>query len=134
MSQGNDTDFHQHLRRRTLEEGGELLIEKARKRGGGLVSLTAEDNINIMCDVMNYTNLYLNAARGFRYNGITNKLDGSEDSLICREAGTFWRELDMRAKVNEEMKRIERRYKSGQLLDSQDGQIPHNPVQKAGPT
>ena len=34
-------------------------------------------------------------ARGHLSNGLNNKLDGSQDHLVTRDAGVFWRECDM---------------------------------------
>jgi len=34
-------------------------------------------------------------SRGHLSNGLSNKLDGSQDHLVARDAGVFWRECDM---------------------------------------
>ena len=45
----------------------------------------------------------MKAAEGYKKTGATVALDGSEDNLIVREAGSFWRDMGMRAIVDREM-------------------------------
>ena len=56
------------------------MIRKSRAMGGGLADLTREENIDIMCEVMDDLELHLKAAMGYKYyTGTTNSFDGSED-------------------------------------------------------
>ena len=83
--------------------------------GGGLADLTREENIDIMCEVMDDLELHLKAAMGYKYTGTTNSFDGSEDYLICREAKVFWEERGMRRKINSAVADVETRFHAGEL-------------------
>ena len=92
VAQTNDTDHHAHVRKLFIEKQTELMIRKGRMMGGGLVDLTREENIDIMIEVMSDVRLHLNVAQGYKYTGANVALlDDSEDAMICREAGNFWR-------------------------------------------
>ena len=97
VAQTNDTDHHQWVRKRFIELQTARLIRKARQRGGGLVDLTREENIDIMIEVQSDLELHLKACQGYKYTGTTVALDGTEDdTMICREAKIFWDENNMR--------------------------------------
>jgi hypothetical protein len=115
VAQTNDTDHHLWVRKSFLEKQTALMIQKARASGGGLVDLTREENIDIMIEVMSEENLHLHAAQGYKYTGATNNLDGSEDSLICREANNFWDERGMRKKVDSAVAEVEAQFHAGKL-------------------
>ena len=53
--------------------------------------------------------------RQYKYTGTTVAFDGSEDSMICREAKEFWDELGMRQEINSAVADVEARYTVGQL-------------------
>ena len=74
-----------------------------------MVDLTLEENIDIMAEVMLSKDLHLMATRGFKLTGTTIALDGTEDDMVTREAGVFWRELGMRAEVDAAVADVERR-------------------------
>ena len=82
------------------------MIRKARRMRGGMVALTPEENIDIMIQVMSDQNLHVQASFA---------LDGSEDSMICREAKDFWQELGMRNLINSAVAEVEEQYKAGLL-------------------
>ena len=88
--QTNDTDHHLHVRKRFIELQTDLMIRKARRMGGCLVDLTAEENLGIMIQVMSDQSLHVQASKGYKYTGTTVDLNGEEDSKICREAKDFW--------------------------------------------
>ena len=115
VCQTNDTDHHQHVRRRFIELQTALMINKARRMGGGLVDLTSEENIDIMIQVMSDRNLHDLASKGYKYTGTTVALDGTEDAKIIREAKDFWRELGMRDLINSAVAEVEKQYKAGLL-------------------
>ena len=52
VAQTNDTDHHLYVRKRFIELQTALMVRKARRSGGGMVDLTAEENIDIMIEVM----------------------------------------------------------------------------------
>ena len=116
VAQTNDTDHHQWVRKRFIELQTARLIRKARQRGGGLVDLTREENIDIMIEVQSDLELHLKACQGYKYTGTTVALDGTEDDMmICREARIFWDENNMRQKINAAVADVETRYNAGQL-------------------
>ena len=115
VSQTNDTDHHLYVRSDFVEIQEERMIEKTRQQGGGLVDLSREENIDIMIEVMSNVDLHLKACRGYKYTGTTVAFDGSEDSMICREAKEFWDELGMRQEINSAVADVEARYTAGQL-------------------
>ena len=80
-----------------------------------MADLTPEDNIDIMIEVMSDRDLHLQASRGYKYTGTTVAMDGSEDSMICREAKDFWLEMEMRQEINSAVAEVERRFKAGDL-------------------
>ena len=93
ITQPNDTDLHQHLRRRYVEKETAVAVKKARLDPQAMHVGQPEDCIDCMLDVWRDPRLHVQAAKGFKSCGITNKLDGTEDHLICREAGAFWKSL-----------------------------------------
>lgn len=115
VAQTNDTDHHLWVRKRFIEKQTDLMIKKARATGGGLTDLTREENIDIMIDVMRDVDLHLQAAKGYKYTGTTNNFDGSEDSLICREAKIFWEERGMRKKIDSAVAEVEAQFNAGLL-------------------
>ena len=113
--QTNDTDHHLHVRKRFIELQTDLMIRKACRIGGGLVDLTAEENIDIMIQVMSDQSLHVQASKGYKYTSTTVDLNGGEDSKICREARDFWQELGMRNLINSAVAEVEEQYKAGLL-------------------
>ena len=115
VAQTNDTDHHLHVRKRFIELQTRLMVQKARRAGGGLVDLTPEENIDVMIEVMSDPDLHLLASKGYKYTGTTVALDGSEDNMICREAKDFWQELGMRELINSAVAEVETKWKAGAL-------------------
>ena len=52
ICQTNDVGLHKDVRSDFIELQTAKMLEHARSRGGGLVDLTAEENISLMCKVM----------------------------------------------------------------------------------
>ena len=97
----------------TDRETGDLL----RQMRDGIVvpQLRQEDCIDIMVDVVSNMELHLNAAKGYLRAGMTVDLDGLQDQEIVREAGEFWRELGMRAKMNFAVAEVREEHKANRL-------------------
>ena len=77
------------------------MIQRARSTGDpNNVELSREENIDVMCEVLSDINLHLTACEGYKLTGTTNKLDGTEDDKIAREAKVFWNENVMRPKID----------------------------------
>ena len=115
VAQTNDTDHHLHVRKRFIEMQTNLMIQKARKSGGGMVDLKPEENIDLMVRVMSDQELHLKASQGYKYTGTTVAFDGKEDGLICREARDFWNEMHMRTKIDSAVEEVKAQHKAGQL-------------------
>ena len=107
IAQTPDTDLNEHVRR---EYGGleaRLLIDKMRD-GEIVPKLRNEECMELMLQVLTSKTLHKKAAEGFKKVGQNVDLHGKEDSLICREAGTFWSEqttygyINMRARIDVE--------------------------------
>ena len=73
--------------------------------------LRQEECIDIMVDVLSSMELHLNAAKGYLRTGMTVDLDGLHDQESVREAGAFWSELGMRAKINVAVKEVREEHK-----------------------
>ena len=108
--QTNDTDHHEHVRKRSIELQTELMISKTRMQGGGMAECSLEENIEIMIEVMSSEELHLIASEGYKLTGATVALNGDEDDRIKREAGIFWGELEMRSAVNFAVADVEKRF------------------------
>ena len=115
VAQTNGTDHHKPVRQRFIDLQTMLMLKKARTKGGGMVDLTPEENIDTMMEVMSDRNLHLQASKGYKYTGTTVALDGGEDSKICREAKDFWQELGVRNLINSAVAEVEARYQAGSL-------------------
>ena len=59
------------------------MLEKTRERGGGVIGLTPEENLEIMVQVMSNKELHINACKSYNHTGTTNAVDGTEDDQIC---------------------------------------------------
>jgi hypothetical protein len=105
VAQTVDTDLNQHVRRRYGEMESRLLLAKMRA-GAVVPKLTHEECMDVMFQVLSDPELHKDAAEGYKRVGQSNDLHGGEDSLICREAGTYWRStttdglLNMRVKID----------------------------------
>ena len=80
-----------------------------------MVEATREENIDLMIEVMQDPALHKQASKGYKYTGTNVALDGSEDWRICREAGEFWQELQMRPKVDSAVAEVKAAYVRGEL-------------------
>ena len=115
VCQTNDTDLHLWVRKKFMELQQELMVRKSRKAGGCMVDLTREENIDVMIEVMSDAELHLQASRGYLYTGTMVPLDGSGDHHICREAGIFWNEQNMRTRINSAVADVEAKFHAGHL-------------------
>ncbi len=94
ITQSNDTDLHQHQRRNYMsKEQAEMLLKSRLLPDHKMPSSSVEDNIDWMAEVWCNRDLHVQAAKGYKYTGETNALDGSEDCKIAREARVFWDKL-----------------------------------------
>ena len=110
VAQTNDTDHHLWVRKRSIELQHDRMIQKPRIRGGGMVDLGREENLDIMIEVMSDLSLHLKACEGYLYTGTTVAFDVSEDTYICREAKDFCLENRMREKIDATVANVDARY------------------------
>ena len=54
--------------------------------------LTHEECMLLMLEVLSDPALHKRASEGYKKVGQSIELYGTEDELVCREAGVFWRE------------------------------------------
>ena len=113
--QTNDTDHHEHVRKRFIELQTQRLITKTRMQGGGMADLDLRENIDIMIRVMSDLDLHLTATAGYLRTGTTNALNGDQDTMIKMEAAGFWKEMDMRTAVNAAVADAKRRCIDGEI-------------------
>ena len=113
--QTNDTDHHEHVRKRFIEVQTQRLITKTRMQGGGMAELDLRENIDCMITVMSDLDLHLIATAGYLRTGTTNALNGDQDHEIKNEAGVFWKEMDMRTAVNAAVADAKRRCSNGEI-------------------
>ena len=118
VGQTPDTDLNEHVRRGYGHKECCLLLEKMRS-GQVVPRLEPEECMQLMLEVLSDPALHMRAAEGYKRVGQSIALDGDEDDMVCREAGTFWREettdhfLNMRAKINHELALVEDEFKTG---------------------
>ena len=94
----------------------ELVLQKTLNSGGGLKECTNEENIMILATVFSDKNLHLQGCKGYKYTGTTVAFDGSEDEMIGKDARQFWDEMDMRARIDKELKRLKQRHDDKELI------------------
>ena len=114
VTQTCDTDLNQHVRRKyAVKESAELLHQM--RMGIKVPSPQKETCIDIMHDILSEKSLHLQAAKGYKYTGATVALDGSEDHMICREAGQFFKEGGMRPRIAVAIDLVRTEVKAGRL-------------------
>ena len=95
-----DTDLNQHVKRHyAFVETKELLSQM---RDGAVVPRCRQEQcMDMMIGVLSSMSLHYDAADGYIKTGLRASLeDAVADQFIVREAGVFWKELNMREKVN----------------------------------
>ena len=113
--QPNDTDLHQHLRRLYCELENDAMIRWQMADKRSIPSPDAADSIRWMAQCWRRVSLHTQAAKGFKYTGLSNALDESEDALICREAGAMWKSLGMRRLRRHACDEVEQEFDDGNL-------------------
>jgi len=102
----------------------QLLLEKMRN-GAVVPSLTPEERMDLLYTVMSNRALHKHASEGYKKTGQSIDLHGTEDGLVCREAGAFWNEPttcglpDMRAKLDPVLIAVAEEHEAGRLTWSQ---------------
>ena len=91
IAQTPDTDLNEHVRRGYGDRECRLLLEKMRN-GQVVPHLKHEECMALMLEELSNPWLHKRGAEGYKKTGQSIDLYGSEDELICREAGIFWNE------------------------------------------
>jgi hypothetical protein len=120
VAQTPDTDLNEHVRRAYAKKESCLLLEKM-KSGQVVPKVTHEECMDLMFAVVNDSELHIAASDGYKKVGQSIALHGTEDALVCREAGVFWNEEttdkfpSMRAKIDAELAAVADEFQSGGL-------------------
>ncbi|MCP4243633.1 MAG: hypothetical protein GY772_24025, partial [bacterium] len=104
VTQTNDTDLHARLKQLYLELEGDEMIQQQRLLPNACPVPRKEDVLQWQAILWSQPSLHTPAVAGYKKTGIANALDGSEDHLICREAGEAWNALNMSRRRDEVMK------------------------------
>jgi hypothetical protein len=118
VAQTPDTDLNQHVRCRYGYLESRLLLEKMRS-GQVVPKLTHEECMDLMLEVLNDVALHKRASEGYKKVGQSIDLYGTEDLLVCREAGAYWNEEttdkfpNMRPKIDAELAAVADEFRSG---------------------
>ena len=115
VAQTCDTDLNQHVKREYADLETRELISQFRETAVAVPRVSHETAIDMMYKIMSKREMHLRAAAGYKKTGATVALDGSEDNLIEREAGTYWQSLSMRTKVNKEIEMVRQEFEAGRL-------------------
>jgi len=99
VTQTVDTDLNQHVNRDYIAQDTTELLAQMRD-GVCVPKCQPELCVNMMAEVLSTHGLHLHVADGYLATGMIVALDGSQDAEVVREAGTFWRDLGMRANIN----------------------------------
>jgi hypothetical protein len=114
VAQTPDTDLNQPVKRDYIaQETTELLAQM--RDGVTVPKCQPEVCIDMMVEVLSNMTLHLHAADGYLKTGMSVALDGSQDAEIVREAGDFWRELRMRAKIDSAVAEVKAEVAAGRL-------------------
>ena len=114
VTQTPDTDLNQHVRRNYTARESSFIIEEMR-RGVSVPKIPHTVCMDMMMDVLSDPKLHLHAADGYKKTGATVALDGSEDYMIVREAGEFFRSCGVRDKINREVALVREEVRAGRL-------------------
>jgi flavin-binding protein dodecin len=115
VSQVNDTDLHQALKRQYMELESAEMLDQQRLRPAAVPVPRKEDCIQWMASVWHNPALHTAAADGFLKTGQANALDGSQDHRICRESRLFWDESQMWRRRAEVTHDVDVEFDSGRL-------------------
>ena len=109
-----DTDLNQPVKKDYIaRETTELLAQM--RDGISVPRCRPERCIDMMHNVLCSMALHLNAAEGYIKTGTNVALGGSQDDFVVREAGAFWRELQMRGKINSAVAEVRAEVEAGRL-------------------
>ena len=92
--QVNDTDMHHPLKEAYREKESSLMIEKLRENPEKIPSSSRNDIMRMCKSAFQETVAKIDFSDAFKRNGLTIKLDGSEDHLVSSKIKTLvWEEM-----------------------------------------
>jgi hypothetical protein len=110
-----DTDLNQAVKARYQALEAAALVRLMRD-GIAVPHLAPVDCVDLMVEVLSDMSLHHVAADGNVKTGLRVPLDSSShDHFIVREAATFWKELNMRKKVNSAVAEIREEVKQARM-------------------
>ena len=115
VSQVNDTDLHQPLKKGYVEMESAEMLDQQRLRPASVPVPRKEDCLAWLAAVWHNPALHAAVAAGFWKTGQANALDGSQDHLLCREAKLFWDELRMWSRRAEVIHDVDVEFDAGRL-------------------
>ena len=115
VAQTVDTDLNQAVKARYQALEAAALVRLM--RGGVAVPhLAPLDCVGLMVEVLNSMSLHHAVADGNAKTGLRVPLDSSShDHFIVRESATFWKELNMRKKVNDAVAEVREEVRQGRM-------------------
>jgi len=120
ITQVNDTDLHQLLKRLYMELEQGAAAEYMRLNPGGCPVPRKEDCMAWLAAIWAQPWVHTLAEAGFAKTGLAVALDGSQDHLICREAGSFWSKLGMSEKREQAIHNVKSEVEAGRLAWNYD--------------
>lgn len=118
VCQVNDTDLHAALEQLYLEIEQEAFNDQ-QLYDPGSVSRSPQDVLDDAARTWRLLN-HVAAVEGHWRTGLSNKLDGTEDHMIIREARELWLEADMRNVRLRAMAEVEARVAAGEIKEFGD--------------
>ena len=115
VAQTPDTDMNQHVKKHYVDREVLELIQQFRNSAVAVPRIKEMTAIDMMTDLLSNRELHLKAAEGYKKTGATVAFDGTEDNLIVREAGSFWRDMSMRAIIDREIEVVAEEVRAGRL-------------------
>ena len=120
VAQVNDTDLHGWLEQLYLEIEQAAFNEQQLYQPG-CVNRNPQDVVNDAASTWQQVD-HGTAVTGHWRTGLSNKLDGSEDHMITREARLMWQEGDMKNVRLRAMQEVDERVAAGEIKEFSDWQ------------
>ncbi len=117
IAQVNDTDIHQPFSAEYIAREQVELLEKMLRMPANWTPTRSRQEIITTCVEAWAAVDHQKGIAGHKRCGLTNKLDGSEDLLLTREAGDFWQELNMSACRDAAVLQVRDDFDAGLLRD-----------------
>jgi hypothetical protein len=114
VTQTCDTDLNQPVKRDYIALETSVLLAQMRD-GVSVPRCRPEQCIDMMVEVLSNIHVHIHAADGYLKTGMNVALDGTQDFEVVREAGDFWRDRKMRAKIDSAVAEVKAEVAAGRL-------------------